>query len=370
MREFQQGSLGARALRTAIVALGLNFVAALLPAPSAAAAENILLYRGADRQQKLIAGAKQEGEVVFYSAMIENQVLRPIVAAFQKKYPFVHMTYWRGDAGDIIARLSAEVRSRRVVADVAEGTDLGELGTTAHLLQPYYAPEIEKYPAFERDPKDMWTPTRLSYFSIAYNTKLVPPGQEPKSFEDLLDPKWKGKMVWRVGTSTGAPLFITNLRIAWGEARAMAYFQKLKNQQIVNYGSGSARTLVDRTLAGEYSIALNIFAHHPLISKAQGAHVDSRLMDPVAVTAATMGVPIGAHHPYAAMLLVDFILSVEGQKIVADAQYFPARPDVAPLPLLASIIPMNSHVPENFVSSDKLLQYTPGSEKIFQDLFR
>ena len=370
MHEFRQRRFGVRVLRNAIVALSPIFFAALVPPASATAADNMLTYRGTDREQKLIAGAKQEGAVVLYSAMIENQVLRPIADAFQKKYPFIHMTYWRGDAGDIVARLSAEVRSKRVVADVAEGTDLGELGTTAHILQPYYVPEIEKYPAFERDPHGMWTPTRLSYFSIAYNTKLVPPGQEPKSFQDLLDPKWKGKMVWRVGTSTGAPLFITNLRVAWGEARALAYFQKLKDQQIVNYGSGSARTLVDRTLAGEYSIALNIFAHHPLISKAQGAHVDSKLMDPVAVTAATMGVPIGAHHPNAAMLLVDFILSVEGQQIVARAQYFPARPDVPPLPELASVIPSNAHVPENFISSDKLLQYTPSSQKIFQDLFR
>ena len=101
-------------------------------------------------------------------------------------------------------------------------------------------------------------------------------------------------MAWRIGSSTGTPLFLTNLRLAWGEDKAMAYFDKLKDQKIVNFGAGSARTLVDRVIAGEYAIALNIFAHHPLISKGKGAPVNSQLMDPVASTAATMSVVKGA----------------------------------------------------------------------------
>jgi ABC-type Fe3+ transport system substrate-binding protein len=336
----------------------------------AASAQAMLTYKGADRTQKLIDGAKKEGALVFYSAMIENQALKPIVTAFQQKYPFIHTTYWRADTEGIVAKLSAEVRSRNVVADVVEGTDVGELGSSAHLLAPYYTPLIAQYPAEERDPNSLWTPTRISYFSIAYNTKLVPPNDVPKTFQDLLNPKWKGKMVWRIGTSSGAPLFITNLRLAWGEAKAMDYFRKLAGQKIVNFGSGSARTLVDRTLAGEYAIALNIFAHHPLISKQAGAPVDSRLMDPVAATTATMGVVVGAHHPNAALLLVDFILSPEGQKIMAGAQYFPARPDVPPLAQIAPVVPKNAGAKENFISPATLLKYTPSSQKIVQDLFR
>ncbi len=126
----------------------------------------------------------------------------------------------------------------------------------------------------------MWTPTRLSYYSIAYNTRLVPADKVPKSYDDLLDPQWKGKIAWRIGSASGTPLFITNLRLAWGEEKARAYFEKLKEQKIVNFGAGSARTLVDRVIAGEYAIALNIFAHHPLISKAKGAPVNSQLLDP------------------------------------------------------------------------------------------
>src|SRR5438477_10575376 len=269
---------------------------------------NILHYQGADREQKLIEGAKKEGQVVIYSALIVNQAMRPIAEKFGKKYPFVKLSYWRADSEDIAAKLSAEVRANNVVADVFEGTGVGEQAVAAKLAQPFSTPALDAYPVEYRDPAGLWVPTRLSYYSIAYNTKLVPPDRVPKSYDDLLNPQWKGKMAWRIGSATGTPLFLTNLRLAWGEERASAYFGKLKEQKIVNFGAGSARTLVDRVIAGEYAIALNIFAHHPLISRAKGAPVNSKLLDPVASTAATMGVVKSARHPHAALLLIDFVL--------------------------------------------------------------
>jgi iron(III) transport system substrate-binding protein len=257
-----------------------------------------------------------------------------------------------------------------VVADLIEGTGAGEQAVAANIALPFYSPAAAAFPEPYRNPAGLWAPTRLSYYGIAYNTRMVPPEKVPKSYADLLDPQWKGKMAWRIGSSTGTPLFLTNLRLAWGEAKAMAYFDKLKEQKIVNFGAGSSRTLVDRVIAGEYAIALNIFAHHPLISKGKGAPVNSQLMDPVASTAATMSVVKGLHHPYAAMLLADYILSKEGQGILARAEYFPVDPDVAPLPALAPVVPRIAGLPENFVGPDKLMKYTDSSEEIFQKLFR
>jgi iron(III) transport system substrate-binding protein len=296
--------------------------------------------------------------------------MRPIADGFSKKYPFVKITTYRADSEDIVQKVAAEVRANNNVADVIEGTGAGEEAVAANIAQPYYSPAIEAFPPQYRDPNGLWTPTRLSYYSIAYNTRMVPADKVPKSYDDLLDPQWKGKIAWRIGSSSGTPLFITNLRLAWGEEKARAYFDKLKDQKIVNFGAGSARTLVDRVIAGEYAIALNIFAHHPLISKAKGAPVNSQLMDPVATTAATMGVVKGAHHPYSALLLVDYLLSKEGQQILASAEYFPVDPEVPPLASLASIVPKVAGVPENFVGPDKLIKYTDSSEEIFQKLFR
>jgi iron(III) transport system substrate-binding protein len=327
-------SAAAICARTAIVCLAL---ATMVPAPAARADDSAdtLRYRGADREQKLIEGAKREGQVVIYSAMIVNQALRPLADSFGKKYPFLKLTYWRADSEDIMQKISAEVRATNVVADIVEGTGVSELAAHAGLVQPFVTPALAAYPEAYRDPQGLWVPTRLSYYSVAYNTRLAPPPVAPKTYADLLDPRWKGKMAWRIGSASGADLFLTNLRLAWGEEKAKDYFAKLKDQKIVNFGAGSARTLVDRIIAGEYAIALNIFAHHPLISKAKGAPVDSRLMDPVASTAATMAVVKGAHHPNAAMLLMDFILSKEGQQILVGAEYYPADPSVPPLLLNA-----------------------------------
>jgi ABC-type Fe3+ transport system substrate-binding protein len=341
-----------------------------VPCASAQSPNDILLYTGPDREQRLIEGAKKEGQVVIYAALIVNQAMRPIVEGFGRKYPFVKLATWRADSEDIVQKAAAEVRANNVVADMIEGTGAGEQAVEANIAQPYYSPAVAGFAQEYRNPTGLWAPTRLSYYGIAYNTKLVPPDKVPKSYDDLLDPRWKGKMAWRIGSSTGTPLFLTNLRLAWGEERARAYFDKLRDQKIVNFGAGSARTLVDRVIAGEYAIALNIFAHHPLISKGKGAPVNSQLMDPVASTAATMSVVKGLHHPYAAMLLADYILSKEGQGILARAEYFPVDPDVAPLPALAPVVPKIAGLPENFIGPDQLIKYTDGSEEIFQKLFR
>jgi iron(III) transport system substrate-binding protein len=335
-----------------------------------ASAQDILLNHSADRDKTIMDGARNEGQVVFYSAMIVNQALRPLADAFMKKYPFVKMTFWRGDTEEIVDKLAAEERAHNVVADVVEGTGVGDLAVGAGLTQPYTTPMVEELPDRYRDPQNRWTYTRISYFGAAYNTTLVPPGTQPKSYDDLLDPRWSGKLAWRVGTASGTPLFITAIRLARGEEKADAYFRKLAQQKMINFGSGSARTLVDRVIAGEFPIALNIFAHHPLISKAKGAPVDSQLMDPVPSTAGTMVIPKGVRHPYAAMLLADFVLSKEGQQILAGADYFPVRPDVSPRAGLASVIPQRAGVPELFLDPDKLNRYTESSEKIFEKLFQ
>lgn len=348
-------------------------VCALAPAAagiSSAGAQDILTSRAANREQLIVEGARKEGRVVLYSAAIVNQAQRPLAQAFMKKYPFVKMSFWRGDTEEIIAKVSAELRANNLVADLVEGTGIGELAIETKLAQPYYSAQVEALPQRYRDKRGLWTSTRLSYFSIAYNTRLVPPEQVPKTYDDLLDPRWRGKLAWRIGTSSGTPLFLSTIRLSRGEAKAKEYFRKLAAQKVVNFGAGSARTLVDRVIAGEFPIAVNIFAHHPLISRAKGAPVNSQLMDPVPSTAGTMIIPRGARNPHAALLLAEFILSQEGQKILAGADYFPVRPDVPPNDVLASVIPARAGVPELFISPDQLNEYTESSAKIFDEMFR
>jgi iron(III) transport system substrate-binding protein len=339
-----------------------------LPA-SAAPGNEIVAYRGADREQQLIEGARREGQVVLYSGMIVNQMLRPLAAAFAAKYPFVKLIYWRADSEELLPKLSAEARAGKPVADLFEGSGGGEVAVEAGLTQPFYSPLLAEYPERYRDPKGELAATRLSYFGLAYNTRQVSADKAPKTYLDLLDPQWKGRMAWPYAT-TGRYLFLINLRLAWGEERAMAYFRNLAAQKIINFAAGSARTLVDRVIAGEYPLALNIYAHHPLISAAKGAPVNTQLMDPVASAAGTISVVKDAPHPHAAMLLLDYILSREGQKILAAAEYFPAHPDVPPLPQLAAIVPKTAGFAENYIPPQQLKSYIDSTDQILQNLFR
>ena len=331
--------------------------------------EEIFNYKAPDRNQMLIEGAKKEGEVVLYSALIVNQMLRPLTAGFMKKYPFVKMSYWRADSEQLVPKIAAEARAGSAVADLFEGSGGGELAVEAGLTLPFYSPVLAEYPKMYLDPNGHLAPTRLSYFSIAYNTKQVPPDKVPKTYADLLDPQWKGRMAWPYA-NTGRYLFMINLRLAWGEDKAMNYFKKLAEQKIINFASGSARTLVDRVIAGEYPIALNIYAHHPLISAAKGAPVNSQLMDPVPSAAGTIAAIKGAPHPHAAMLLMDFILSKEGQQIMSAAHYFPVHPGVEAAPELAGIVPKKAGYTENYVSPQQLKEHLESTDKVLQDLFR
>jgi iron(III) transport system substrate-binding protein len=331
---------------------------------------NILTYAGPDRADRLIEGAKKEGELTYYSAMIVNQALRPLTAAFQAKYPFIKISYWRADSEEIETKIAAEIRANNPVGDVIEGTGIGELAVHAGLAQPIVSPELGAIAERFRDPNRLWVPTRMSYFAMAYNTRLIAAGTQPKTYDDLLDEKWRSKMAWPLLSAIGAPLFVTNLRVAWGDEKAMAFLRRLRAQNIVNFGAGNPRTLVDRVIAGEYPIALQIFAHHPLISAAKGAPVTTQLLAPVASSAGTLVIPRGTRHPYSAALLMDFLLSKEGQRILAAAEYLPVRPDVEPLAQIAPIVPSRAGIAENFISPEKLNAYTESSAKIVEDLFR
>ncbi len=358
-------------LRLGFAVLSLAFFAAgsFGSVRQASAQQSPLLYSGPDREQKLIAGAKAEGEVMLYSAMIVNQAIRPLADAFMKKYPFIKVSYWRAESAGIFTKLSAEVRAGKVQADVVEGTGVGEVAIQAGFAQPYKTPAIEKIAQHHRDPNSLWTATRLSYFGVGYNTKLVPADAVPKTYEDLLDPRWKGKMVWHLGSSSGAALFATNLRLRWGDEKTREYLKKLAEQKVIGLTGVSARALVDRVIAGEFPLALNIFAHHPLISAEKGAPAASSLMDPVATTVGTMIIPKGLRHPNAAMLLADFILSEEGQKILSGAGYFPSRPDIPTDDDIAPVTEALKTVSEQFVSPESLNKYTQSSEDMIKAAF-
>ncbi len=360
--------IATRGLFTCAVAtvIGVTFGIANVNAQSV---QKILNYSGADRQKVLEAGAKKEGKLTVYSALTINQALRPLVEGFQKKYPYIKTEYWRGSSRKIAQKVLAEQRANALVAGVIEGSGLAKIMSKAKGVLKFKTPAIDNIPKQYRDPANEWVPSRISYFGAAYNTKLIPVGSQPKTYQDLLDPKWKGKIAWRAGSESGALLFITALRISMGEAKAEDYFKKLAGQKIVNF-RGSARTLVNRTVEGEYPITINIFLHHPIISAKKGAPVGAQPMSPVPSLNGTMMIPKGVKQPHAAMLFVDYYLSEAGQKVLRKARYFPVHKSVGPRTELEPVVPSKSGNKELFVSPDTLFKNRKPSEAIYKKYFR
>src|SRR5258708_7825611 len=154
-------------------------------------------YSGLDRRKLLEDGARRETRLMFYSSLIPNLGLKAIVDAFKRKYPFVGIESWRGTEGNIAQKMLAELRSGTVVGDLMEGSELAPLFIKSGLLQKFASPEIMKTPVQYRDRSGLTAATRYSYYGIAYNTKLVPRGTQPQSFDDLLDVKWKNRLALR-----------------------------------------------------------------------------------------------------------------------------------------------------------------------------
>ena len=168
----------------------------------------------------------------------------------------------------------------------------------------------------------------------------------------------------QVPNATQAKVHMSKIYIKTGKKWTRYQAPASLRTEIVSFDRGGAFE------AGEYLLALNIYAHHPLISAAKGAPVNTQLMDPVASAAGTISVVKDAPHPHAAMLLLDYMLSREGQKILADAEYFPAHPDVPPLPQLAGIVPKAAGFAENYIPPQQLKSYIDSTDRILQNLFR
>lgn len=354
-------------IRPLLLALTVSAGASVAVAQGASPSDNPATYRGADREQRLVDGARKEAQVTVYSSMIVDQALRPLIDAFQAKYPFVRAQYVRDDPPQQLQKVMAESRAGRMVADVVESTGLEVPMRAADIDQPFWSPQIEAYDPSLRDPDNYWAPTRISYLGACYNTNLVKPGEAPKSFADYLDPKWKGKIAWS-STVAGALLFITGVRNFMGEDKAFAYLQKLAQQDIVSIPSAN-RVVVDRVMAGEYSLCLDAFLHHPIISARKGAPVASLPLDPVLTVVSSVMLPKAPPHPYAAMLFIDYLLSREGQQTLQRADYFPARSDVPASADLDQIVPRKIGLQENFISPIKMDADLPRSRELYLQLF-
>jgi ABC-type Fe3+ transport system substrate-binding protein len=284
--------------------------------------------RAAEPDPALVEAARKEATVIWYSGMIVNQIVRPLVEKFEARYPGIKVQYSRASGNDNALKIMNEARARRPLADMFDGSTALNALLDSGLIAEFRPTESNRYPADRKDPRGLWSSPNVYYYTVAYNTNLVSAAEAPQTFDALLDPKWKGKMAWTYDLTVGGPPgFIHNILTIKGQDKGMAYLKELAKQQPVVIPAAQ-RVVLDKVIAGEYPLGLMTLSYHSTISASQGAPVQWLKIPPMVMSVNTVSVLKNAPHPNAARLLIEFLLSREGQETMAANDYMPADPEV------------------------------------------
>jgi iron(III) transport system substrate-binding protein len=263
------------------------------------------------REARLIQGAKQEGKVVLYGTTGVDD-MKILFDGFKKEYPFIEVGHFRGGALGVYNKVVTEARAGRFDVDVIEATSLTAIRLKENnLLEPYVSPKRAGIRKDFMDADGYWTAWFQQVVAMIYNTKLVRSDEVPKTYEDLTDPKWRGKLSV---DQEDDDIFAT-LMNHWGKEKGMSYFKRLaQNKPTVRKGHNLQTNLL---AAGETHVAPWIFAFRPLVMKQRGAPIDITLLDPVMSDPKYVMMAKNNQRPYAAILFIDWLLS-DGQKIVVE----------------------------------------------------
>ena len=274
---------------------------------------------------KLVESAKKEGELIWYTTMTLDQS-KETVDRFQKKYPFIKPTLFRTGGGPLLNKIFTEARGGLHAWDVAVGR--GEMVLPLiekKLIASYRSPETKMIDDDLVDNEGYWTAYYVNTYVLGWNTKLVKKDDVPRTYEALLNPKWKGQ----ISVDTEAYGMLQGLIGIWGREKAVAYFKRLAALDAIPKRGNTER--VQLAVAGEYPL---ILAYNQTIQRmnSRGAPIDWLPLEPAVVQVNPVMLASKAPHPNAARLFIDFILSKEGQQMLAGFQRIPVRKDVDPDP--------------------------------------
>jgi iron(III) transport system substrate-binding protein len=284
------------------------------------------IYAQESPDPKVVEAARREGEIVWYTTMSLDQS-KEFMDRFQKKYPFLKPSVFRSGGGALLNRVSSEAKAGKYLFDVVHGT--GELVLPLMeqgLLAPYNSAERKMFPDDLKDSKHYWTSVYVNSIVLGYGTRQVKRETVPRTYEDLLHPRWKGR---KISLDDSYTTFFQGLISVWGKDKAIAYLKKLAEQEPVIMRGSTVRAQL--AAAGEFPL---VIAYANIIQNLaeKGAPVDWAPLEPAIVSVNTVMLGAKAAHPNAGKLLVDFTLSKEGQEKLWDFQRIPSRSDVEPKP--------------------------------------
>ena len=285
--------------------------------PAFAQDASLLRYEGADRLQKVLPAAKKEGALLLYTSFAEKD-LPPLTAAFEKRYG-IKVNVWRAASEKVLQRAVIETNAGRHDFDVVHTSALEmEALYREKILQPVAPAHGVELLAGAVRPHRGWIATYLSFWVQAYNTNLVRKDELPRTYQDLLDPRWKG----RLGIEARVPEWYAAIVMDMGEEKGVRFFRELvaKNGISVRGGHTLLNNLV---IAGDVPIALTMYQYITEGAKRKGAPVDWFVLEPVVGRMSGVGIARNAQHPNAALLFYEFMLSTEAQQLLLKMDYVP-----------------------------------------------
>jgi iron(III) transport system substrate-binding protein len=305
------GPLGALMLA---LALALTFLAPPALAQNNNQAVEIATYHGPDREKRLIEGAKKEGELMFY-ASIPVADIAVLTETFTKKYG-VKVKAWRGDSESMMSRVLNEAKARRfeVGIMVASSSALEPLSREKLLTEvksPFLADLVQGAVAPHRE----WASVYLATFVQAYNTNLVKKDELPKTYRDLLNPRWKGRLAVEAEDYD----WFAQVVLGLGETQGLKLFRDIVATNGISVRRGHS-VLNNMIVAGEIPLGLSAYGFLAEQAKVKGAPLDWFVIPPLLARPTVAGVSRFAPQPHAAVLFYDFLIS-EAQPILASRQF-------------------------------------------------
>jgi iron(III) transport system substrate-binding protein len=273
------------------------------------------------QRRAILDGAKKDGEVVWYtSAGLQDS--NPMAEAFQKDYPFVRVSVVRAGSGVLINKILSEARAQKGLFDVFNTNQESVAPLKKrNLIARYVSPEAAFYDDDVKNKEGYWHAAYVIPWFLGYHTRMVKKDEVPKTYEELLNAKWRGGKI-ALGVDNGA-IILSGLMRVWGKEKALRYFQQLARQEpSMQRGSPSSR--IGLLAAGEFPLTLA--AGNTLQTFAsKGAPVDWVALEPVFVQVNTIMLAAQSRHPNASKLFIDFVLSKKGQEMIRGFHRVPAR---------------------------------------------
>src|SRR5438034_10078386 len=281
--------------------------------------QKLATYQGEDRQQLLIEGARREGSLLFYATFPVEYADR-LIEPFRNKYG-IKVNAWRAGSEIVLRKVITEARAGGPSVDViAIISPQEEALRRESLLQESHSPYHKDLVPAAVPAHREWVATLHHVFVQAYNTNKVRKEDLPKTYRDLLAPKWRGKLAIEGDDHEWVSSVIADM----GGAEGIKFFRDLVASNGLSVRSGHP-LLTNLVASGEVPLALTVYQYSCAQATKRGSPIDWFAIEPAVSITNAIGVARKAPHPHAALLFYDYVIGPEGQRMLARIGYVPTH---------------------------------------------